>query len=974
MEKLEPITFDLFTIDPTSESLWRGNERIHLRPKSFAFLQYLVMHPGQMITKERLLNALWKDCFVGDGALKNCVAEIRRVLGDPAETPKYIETAHRRGYRFIGKMDHPPANGDPGTGSIPANTAHGGSTTRLVGRASELARLQQLLETSKNGIRQVAFVTGEQGIGKTTLIDAFLKSLDNGIWIARGQCIKTHGAGESYMPFAEAFTGLCDNSKRKTIVSTLGHHAPLWLIQMPSLVSAAQLRALRRTTSGASRERLLREMAEALEALTAEMPLILVLEDLHWSDYSTLDLISYWSQRRSASRLLLIGTYRLAETMTGDHPLRRITQELKAHNLCQEVSLAFLPESAVREYISHEFPDHSFPSEMATWIHRRTEGSPLFMINLLEHLVSRGLIVKRDGSWILDTPLERAELEVPPTIQQIIEQQFERCSREEQHLLQVASVAGSDFSASAVAAIAGEKPERVELRCRSLARRQLFLLPSVIRTTSGGKREARYSFSHVLYQNICYQLLTETRRAQLHQRVAEQIEQMTTSQSGDFAARLAAHFDLGRKTKKAVQYYEKAAANANWRYAGRETQELAERGLQLLETIPATTERCKIELSLQIALGSSLLATKGLVSPEMKRAFDRAMDLFRQLDQRRSSGNTPLFFSALWGLWNYSWIRADYVAARETAERLYQLAQKERDPSILTQAHYALGIILMDHGEFAEALQHLNQCPTVVSRIYGAWTMWNLGYPDRAIKSLEDTLARSMAMKDTEGSIFSDVALARVHAARRENQKALDHAQSALQTARQNGFPKQWLAPWQVILGWAMVKLGRGREGIDEANQALAAHREIGSTNITPYVLALFGEILGDAGRPHDGIAAIDEALDVSAKTGLIYHEAEIHRLRGELLLRKMISGKKGSLHSRGLSDVEAHFKKSIRIARRQQAKSIELRAAVSMAKLWEHTDRRQKGRQQLQEVYEWFKEGFETADLQDARNLLGRL
>ncbi len=357
VEEHTPISFEGFTIDAASESLWRGSERIHLRPKSFAFLQYLAMHPGQMIAKERLLDILWKDCFVGEGALKHCVAEIRKALEDPAETPRFIETAHRRGYRFIGKISKEAQSANVGQ-LDPVQLA--GSC--MVGRTKELAILQQLLGKAIEGSKQVVFVTGEQGIGKTTLVDSFLKLVSAGLpaqnrsmspagpLIARGQCIKSHGAREAYMPLSEAFTGLCRETSRKHIVTTLREHAPLWLLQMPSLASPEQLRKLKRATLGATRERMIREMAEALETLTADAPLILVIEDLHWSDYSTLDLILYWAQRRTPARFLLIGTYRPAEAASDDY-LGTIVQELIAHGQCRELSLAFLSADAVGEYL-----------------------------------------------------------------------------------------------------------------------------------------------------------------------------------------------------------------------------------------------------------------------------------------------------------------------------------------------------------------------------------------------------------------------------------------------------------------------------------------------------------------------------------------------------------------------------------------------------------------------------------------------
>ena len=468
------IKFDGFAIDPINELVYKGAEKIRLRPKSFALLCQLAGQPGRLATKADLLNAIWKNYNVGDEALKHCVAEIRRVLSDDAETPKYIETVHRRGYRFVGRIDSSPHSKENGSAISQGSAV---SDRLLVGRTAELAQLHHRLTTAMGGARQVVFVSGDQGIGKTSMVDAFIDivhrdqpvdppadandGLEARPLIARGQCIKAHGAGEAYMPFLEAFTGLGASPHRKQIIPLLRRYAPLWLAQMPSLVSLAQLQSLQRSTLGATRERMMREMAEALEAITAQTSLILILEDLHWSDYSTLDLISYWAQRRSLSRLLLIATYRPSDLATDNHPLRTMQQELEAHRQCLELPLSFLNEATIQEYLGRRFPGHRFPKEMAPWLRDRTGGNPLFMVNVLDHLATHGLLLLSDGHWILNMTLEKAAQAVPPTIQQIIERQFERYTPEEQQLLKIASVNGEEFSAAGVAAVLGKRPTRL---------------------------------------------------------------------------------------------------------------------------------------------------------------------------------------------------------------------------------------------------------------------------------------------------------------------------------------------------------------------------------------------------------------------------------------------------------------------------------------------------------------------------------
>jgi DNA-binding winged helix-turn-helix (wHTH) protein/tetratricopeptide (TPR) repeat protein len=979
MSNRQPIAFDVFTLDTADESLWRGSERIHLRPKTFAFLQYLASHPDQMITKEQLLNTLWKNCYVSDGALKNCVTEIRKALGDPAEAPRFIATAHRRGYRFIAEIGRTFVV--DGTHQLPQSPQPilYDLGYPLVGRERELSVLRQLLENALGGARQIAFVTGEQGIGKTALVDAFVKSVSsesNEVLMARGQCVQIHGQGEAYMPFCEAIIGLCQMHRRNRILAILRQCAPIWLSQMPSLTKATQARNFGRTAIIATHERTLREMAEAVERLAIEMPLILVLEDLHWSDYSTLNLISYLAQRRAPTRLFLLATYRPTETLADDHPLKTLKNDLKAHKQCYELPLAYLTEEAVGEYLMQRFVENDLPAETATWIHQRTEGHPLFMVNLLDHLVARGVIVRRERSWTLSLSLDRARLEVPQTIQEILERQIDRCTNHERRLIEAASVAGMEFSISGISAVLGEKASQIERRCRELAQRRLFIEPAGSPHWAAGSRESCYKFSHVVYQSILYQRLPDELRADLHRRVAEYIERTNKKRLADVAARLAMHFEQGRKYRRAIQYYQQAASNANWRYAGREAVELAERGMQLLKATSSFPEKPNMEMSLQVTLGNGLLVARGFDATEkVKHAFHRATELFQQLCKERRSRRSSLQFYVLWDLWYYNWRRAEYAAAHELADQMLQRAEAGQDSIVLAQAHYAAGRIMMNYGKFSGALKHLEQCPTVVSRIYAALAMGNLGYPDRAMKYAEETIAQALEEQNPEGCILAYMGAARIHVARREEEKAFYRAQAALDISRQHSLTELWLNPTKIMLGWALAKRGKADEGIEQVRQALAAeYRELGVTHITSFLLTMFAEVLGDAGKTEEGLTAIREALDASRSTGVNHHDAEIYRLKGELLLQRIGKDRTRGKANPKLTEVESCFEQAIAIARRQQAKLFELRATTSLARLLMMRSREAEARERLTRIYRWFSEGHDTPDLQDARAMLQQL
>jgi DNA-binding winged helix-turn-helix (wHTH) protein len=293
------IIIDPLRLDLANECLWRGSNAIKLRPKAFAVLNHLVERAGMLVTKEELLAAVWPEAFVSDGVLKVAIGQVREALDDDPKSPGFIETSHRRGYRFIGQISaagqmlaqDQEIGGDVAISAIPL--CEGNPSLAVVGRDEALSRMRNWLEKMLAGERQIVFVTGEAGIGKTSLVDTFVQSTasDQRIRIARGECLEQYGTSEAYLPVLEAIGRLC--RKQEQVIDALRTHAPMWLLQMPSLVSASDREALSREVLGATRERMLREMGEALDALTADLPLVLILEDLHWSDYSTLDLISY---------------------------------------------------------------------------------------------------------------------------------------------------------------------------------------------------------------------------------------------------------------------------------------------------------------------------------------------------------------------------------------------------------------------------------------------------------------------------------------------------------------------------------------------------------------------------------------------------------------------------------------------------------------------------------------------------------
>lgn len=382
---------------------------------------------------------------------------------------------------------------------------------------------------------------------------------------------------------------------------------------------------------------MLREIAEALEALTTEKPLVFAIEDLHGSDSSTLALLASLARRREPARLLVLGTYRPVEVLVGDHPLRGVKQELQLHDQCEEVVLDFLPEEAVKEYLTTRFSGHQFPPHLHQVIHHRTDGNPLFMVNVTNYLVSQGVIAMADGRWELKGDPGDLDVGVPESLRQLIEQQLHRLSSEERETLEAASVAGPEFSAAAVAAGADSTVEETEQRCDALVRQEQFLQARGTAEWPDGIIAARYAFIHALYQEVLYARVQGARRVRLHQQIGEKEETAYGSAARKIAAELAVHFERSRDTWRAVRYLEYAGQNALRRSAHQEAIHQFTKGLTLLRLLPDTPRRMQQELSLQKALGSPLAAVQGYAAPEVEQVYNRRTNCVSRSETPRSS-------------------------------------------------------------------------------------------------------------------------------------------------------------------------------------------------------------------------------------------------------------------------------------------------------------------------------------------------
>jgi predicted ATPase len=515
--------FDAFVLDRRDARLWRHQEILPLSPKPFVLLCHLVAHAGQLVTKEALLEAVWPDTTASEAVLQVAIRQLRRVLGDRQRPPRFIETVHGRGYRFIAPLRPLPAAADTARPEAPhpARPAMVAPPPHFVGRDAALGRLAQWWATARQGQRQVGMISGEPGIGKTALLDTFVAqvSATQQVWIGYGQCIEHYGAGEPYLPLLEALGRLCRGPDGASLVALLHQYAPSWLVHLPALLTAEQRARLAHTASVVTPTRMLREFAEALEVLTADQPLILVLEDLHWSDHATLEWLAYVGRRRDPARLLILGTYRPVEVIVQAHPLRALRAEFQSHPQYAELVLDYLSEVAVVAYLHRRFGATSIPPALPHILHQRTSGNPLFLVAMVDELLRQRLLEAEGVAWKEQEALAAIQELLPTSLRQYIEQHVERLSDEEQALLEAASVAGHTFAVAAVAAAVPLAPEVLEGRYTALARHGQFIVASGTETWPDGTVTAGYQFRHALYHQVVYGRVSAGQRVRLHQQI-----------------------------------------------------------------------------------------------------------------------------------------------------------------------------------------------------------------------------------------------------------------------------------------------------------------------------------------------------------------------------------------------------------------------------------------------------------------------
>lgn len=965
------VTFGRYRLDRRN-GLTLGSSEVRLTPKALALLCFLAERPGQLVTKEELFDALWPRAAVGDAALVSCIQELRKALRDDARRPHYIETLHRRGYRFVAKPVVVSADDPAAQPAVPD------AADILVGRDDELAQLDRCLTQARRGERQVAFVTGEPGIGKTALVKAFVARVAarGDVAVACGQAAEHFGASEPYLPVLEALGSLLRAPSGRRLVALLDQHAPSWLAQMPSLLDEAQRRDLARRNVGVvSRVRMLRELNDALDAMSADAPLLLCLEDLHWSDWSTVDWLAAFVRRDERSRVMVVATYRPAELLVRGHPLHGMHVELRCHRRCREIAMPPLSPPAVADYLAKRLAVGTAEAEpmagLAHRVHRRSEGSPLFMVGVLDALVAQGALSQVDGRWVMHEPLP-GELGIPDNLQRLIEHQLDRLAPLEQRLLETASVIGAEFSAAMVA-VAAECPlAEVEAACAAVARRQQLIRAAGVEHWADRTVTERYRFHHALYRDALYRRLTAGRRAELHRRAAECLQRAHGEQANELASELAMHYQRGHDERRAIEWLRRAGRVASLRGAASVAAGCYSRALELLAASPAGPERHALEAELNLALSLQWIALHGFGSTAVEDCALRAKAL---CDQRPE---LPIRFAASRVVWNASLMRHPVARTLAHARDLMALAAHSGDSVQLALAHRALGTSLKLAGDLRAAYELLErgaaladtvddsafvdfgEHPGMVCRAFAGWTRSLMGFTDDAQRLAEEAISHGRRRSDPHGTAFSLVSSGMVFLYQRDAARVNTIATEVLALTHAHQLP-QWLAFGQEMRGWALFMLGEREQGIQLQVDGLRTLRSTGARTHAGRMLANLAEchLLADQA---DLARPVLDALRSHGHThGERYYAAELPRLWARL--RQLEGASSG--------EVEGHLRAAIEIARDQHAALLELRAAADLARLLIELGGRAAARDLLAPIVATVREGVTRVDAAQARALL---
>jgi tetratricopeptide (TPR) repeat protein len=879
------------------------------------------------------------------------------------------------------------------TASRHASTAVA-TQTGVIGREVELEALAIGFDSAKAGRASLLCVSGEPGIGKTTLIEAFLRGLagSQAHSVALGRCSERLAGAEAYLPMLDAIEDLLHDDRTATRMPAFQKLAPTWA-QMLTGNTAPDSNGDASTPQ--SQERMKRELAAFLEKVCDDEPLVLLIEDIHWADISTVDVLGYVLTRLRDSRLLTVATYRPAELQLSSHPFLALKLDLQTRGAAKEIPLSFLTEEYVGRFIEDRFPKNRFPDGFTHLVHSRTEGSPLFVEDLLRYLKARGSIVPvPGGGWELPGSLPDLDKDIPESMRSMVERKVGQLDVTDRNLLAAASVQGYSFDSAIVAKAMKVEHADIEDRLENLDRVYGFVRRAGEREFPNGEISGRYRFVHVLYQNALYAALSVSRRVALSKAVGEGLLELHQGNPGSAAAELGFLFETAREFERAVGYFALAAEASLGVFAFDEASRLAHRGLAIIARQPPSPQMLGMELSFQLILGSAAAVLGGYAASDARAAMDRARVLAEQL------GTAPQLSPALWGLHAYNLVRGEIRKSLEIAERALAIANEHKGEMALMTAHTDMGITLRFMGNFDEAIEHFEKAATIydpakqleyLSQYHmdpGVFclcemtrTLWGAGQVDRALSTLEKAISFARASPDPRTVAFSLLMGAVLHHLMREPELTVKYGDEGIEIADEHQIIQEraWITTSH---GWGLVGIGKIDEGIAEIETSLAMRKRMNADLDLPYALTLLAEAYaarGDIARARD---TLHDAIEVGNRNADLWAMADVYRSLGDLALRVESGADQSNISELDRKEeqsvrenaAEDLYLKAIEIAREQGAKSFELRASVSLGKLMERDGRIGEAIEMIEPLRKAVQSQRPTPDSIDADMLLNRL
>jgi predicted ATPase/class 3 adenylate cyclase len=873
---------------------------------------------------------------------------------DMGEQPLKGYAQPTRAYRIVGVSE--------ATSRFEAATQE--RLTPLVGREQELGLLLDRWALAQEGEGQVVLLTGEPGIGKSRILIALRDRLDaRGAQALRFQCSPYYmnsALWPSIDNFERALKFGRDESpgskldKLETLIVT--HYGrPLsdvrFIASILSIPCEGRYEA-QAMTPQKHKDETLRSLVDLAEAAARKQPSVVLYEDVHWADPTSLEALDLLIDRVRSFPLLIVLTHR-----------PEFQSRWGGHGHVTGLNLSKLTRAQSSTMVSKLAGGKALPAELVEQILAKTDGVPLFVEELTKSILESSEL--KEAADRYEYAGTTHSITIPATLRDSLMARLDRYMPVKE-IAQIGAAIGREFSYELVAAVAPRAKAELE---DALER----LTASGLAFRRGTPPDATYTFKHVLVQDAAYDSLLKSRRQELHRKVARVIEERFPGIKTTEPEVLARHLTAAGLDEAAIPHWRAAGELSKRRMALTEAIAHLTRGLEVTSTLPPSPERDACELELRTLLGPALIATRGFAAAEVEQTYGRARVLCRQM------GDTRRIFPTLFGLWASYLVRGDLQAARELVEQLWQRARSAEDSAMLLVAHRAMATTFHFRGEFVFAQEHAAQGialydpqqhsslallygehPVVVCQCFAAHDLWYLGYPDRALASIQDALTLAQQLAHPFMLVHALAFAARLHLYRREGQLTRERAEATFALAAEHKIAF-YLAHGTIFRGRALVEQGQGTEGIAQIRQGLAAYRATGAAgDLLP--LALLAEAYGKVGQPEEGLLVLREALAELTK-GWRYCEAELYRLKGELLLEVSAESK-----------AEACFHQALEIARHQQARSLELRAAVSLSRLWQGQGKHAAAHELLLAIYDWFGEGFETTDLREAKVLLEAL